>query len=94
MTIISLAAGVVLEPLDEDGAIFVSSSGETHVVDVHGFALLQRLVQGPAHRDELATVLAAHAGIPVAELPPEALDRRLAQWLDHGIVVEPDADRR
>lgn len=94
MTVFSLADGVVLEPLDDACAVFVPSTSETHVVDVHGFALLQRLTTGSAHLTELADLLAHSAGIAVGDLPEEALDIRLGQWVDHGIVTWRHGDDR
>lgn len=63
------APGLRLEPLDEGWAAFSPASGETHLINDSGAALLQALSDAsPMALEEALHTLAEEAGQPLAEV--------------------------
>ncbi len=86
MDLITLAGPLLFEELDDDVAVFLIPTRETHLVDRLGANLLARLATGPATRDELRALLAAMLPDHRMTGHEEYLDRSLSGWRDVGLI--------
>jgi PqqD family protein of HPr-rel-A system len=86
-----LSPGVLLEPLGSVWVAFSPASGETHVLNESGAALIQALdASGPRSAQDVIEHLARDAGMAQAEVEG-LLALTWSQYLEAGLIRREDA---
>ncbi len=87
MPLITLAGQLLFEQLDDDFAVFLVTTRETHVVDEVGAYLLMELSRGPVSRSHLLAGLARYLPDSGPSEHESYLDRALRGWTDAGLLA-------